>query len=61
MTSGPVVIQVLEGENAVAHHREVMGATDLAKSRRRHRPQAVRSVHWRELGPRFGLGSLGRA
>jgi len=32
MTSGPVVIQVLEGENAVAHHREVMGATDPAKA-----------------------------
>ena len=30
MTSGPVVLQVLEGENAVAHHREVMGATDPA-------------------------------
>ncbi len=32
MTSGPVVIQVLEGENAVAHHRDVMGATDPAKA-----------------------------
>jgi nucleoside diphosphate kinase len=32
MTSGPVVLQVLEGENAVAHHREVMGATDPAKA-----------------------------
>ncbi len=32
MTSGPVVIQVLEGENAVAHHREVMGATDPSKA-----------------------------
>src|SRR5205085_4475181 len=28
MTSGPVVVQVLEGDNAVAHNREVMGATD---------------------------------
>jgi len=28
MTSGPVVIQVLEGENAVARNREVMGATN---------------------------------
>lgn len=28
MTSGPVVVQVLEGENAVALNREVMGATD---------------------------------
>jgi len=28
MTSGPVVVQVLEAENAVARNREVMGATD---------------------------------
>jgi nucleoside-diphosphate kinase len=28
MTSGPVVVQVLEGENAVARYREVMGATN---------------------------------
>jgi nucleoside-diphosphate kinase len=32
MTSGPVVVQVLEGENAVAKYREVMGATDPAKA-----------------------------
>jgi nucleoside-diphosphate kinase len=28
MTSGPVVVQVLEGENAIAHNRELMGATN---------------------------------
>ncbi len=28
MSSGPVVVQVLEGENAVARNREIMGATD---------------------------------
>lgn len=28
MTSGPIVVQVLEGENAVAKNREVMGATN---------------------------------
>ena len=28
MTSGPVMIQVLEGENAIAKNRELMGATD---------------------------------
>ena len=28
MTSGPVVVQVLEGDNAVARYREVMGATN---------------------------------
>ncbi|MBU8539100.1 nucleoside-diphosphate kinase [Falsiroseomonas tokyonensis] len=32
MTSGPVVVQVLEGENAVAKHREVMGATNPANA-----------------------------
>ena len=32
MTSGPVVVQVLEGENAVSKYREVMGATDPAKA-----------------------------
>ena len=32
MTSGPVVVQVLEGEDAVARNREVMGATKPAKA-----------------------------
>jgi nucleoside-diphosphate kinase len=32
MTSGPVVVQVLEGEDAVALHREVMGATNPANA-----------------------------
>jgi nucleoside-diphosphate kinase len=32
MTGGPVVVQVLEGENAIARNREVMGATDPAKA-----------------------------
>lgn len=32
MTSGPVVVQVLEGENAIARNREIMGATDPAKA-----------------------------
>jgi nucleoside-diphosphate kinase len=32
MTSGPVVAQVLEGENAVAKYREIMGATDPKKA-----------------------------
>ena len=32
MTSGPVVVQVLEGENAIAKYRELMGATDPAKA-----------------------------
>ncbi len=32
MTSGPIVVQVLEGENAVMAYRDVMGATDPAKA-----------------------------
>ena len=32
MTSGPVVVQVLEGESAIAKNREIMGATDPKKA-----------------------------
>lgn len=32
MTSGPIVVQVLEGENAIARNREVMGATNPEKA-----------------------------
>lgn len=32
MTSGPVVVQVLEGENAIATYRDVMGATNPANA-----------------------------
>ncbi|WP_392552851.1 nucleoside-diphosphate kinase [Orbus wheelerorum] len=32
MTSGPVVVQVLEAENAISRYREIMGATDLSKA-----------------------------
>ncbi len=32
MTSGPVVVQVLEGENAIARNRELMGATNPAEA-----------------------------
>jgi nucleoside-diphosphate kinase len=32
MTSGPVIVQVLEGDNAVAKNRKVMGATDPKKA-----------------------------
>jgi len=34
MTSGPVMIQVLEGENAIARNRDLMGATDPKKAAR---------------------------
>jgi nucleoside-diphosphate kinase len=32
MSSGPILVSVLEGENAIAKHREIMGATDPAKA-----------------------------
>src|SRR5262245_63696141 len=32
MTSGPCIVQVLEGENAIARNRELMGATDSRKA-----------------------------
>ena len=32
MTRGPVLVSVLEGENAIAKHRDIMGATDPAKA-----------------------------
>ena len=32
MTEGPVVVQVLEGDNAIARNREIMGATDPGKA-----------------------------
>ncbi len=33
MSSGPVVVQVLKGENAIAHYREIMGATNPANAK----------------------------
>ncbi len=41
MTSGPVVVQVLEGENAVEKNREVMGATDPAEAA----PGTIRALY----------------
>jgi len=32
MTSGPVIVQVLEGENAIAEYRKVMGATNPSEA-----------------------------
>ena len=53
MTSGPVVVQVLEGENAVAKYREIMGATDPAKAA----PGTIRKLHARSLGENSVHGS----
>jgi nucleoside-diphosphate kinase len=53
MTSGPVVVQVLEGENAVAKYREVMGATDPAKAA----DGTIRKLHARSMGENSVHGS----
>ena len=53
MTSGPVVVQVLEGENAVAKYREIMGATDPAKAA----PGTIRKLHAIDVGKNSVHGS----
>ena len=53
MTSGPVVVQVLEGENAVAKYRDVMGATDPAKAA----AGTIRKVHAKSVGENSVHGS----
>src|SRR5712691_4541582 len=46
MISGPVVVQVLEGDNAIGRYRDLMGATDPAKAA----PSTIRKVHARSIG-----------
>jgi len=53
MISGPVVVQVLEGDNAIAKYREVMGATDPAKAA----AGTIRKVHARSIGENSVHGS----
>ena len=53
MTSGPVVVQVLQGENAIAKYREVMGATDPAKAA----PGTIRKTHAKSIGENSVHGS----
>ena len=53
MTSGPVVVQVLEGEGAIAKYRDVMGATDPAKAA----PGTIRKVHAKSIGENSVHGS----
>ena len=48
MISGPVMIQVLEGENAIAKNRELMGATDPKKADAGHHPRRLRRQHRRQ-------------
>ena len=53
MTSGPVVVQVLEGDNAVAAYRDLMGATDPAKAA----PGTIRKEHAKSIGENSVHGS----
>ena len=53
MTSGPVVVQVLEGEGAIAKYREVMGATDPSKAAE----GTIRKAHARSIGENSVHGS----
>jgi nucleoside-diphosphate kinase len=53
MTSGPVVVQVLEGENAIAKYREIMGATDPAKAA----AGTIRKLHGQSVGENSVHGS----
>jgi nucleoside-diphosphate kinase len=53
MTSGPVVVQVLEGENAIAKYREVMGATDPSKAAE----GTIRKAHAKSIGENSVHGS----
>ncbi len=53
MISGPVVVQVLEGENAIAKYRDVMGATDPAKAA----VGTIRKAHAKSIGENSVHGS----
>jgi nucleoside-diphosphate kinase len=53
MISAPVVVQVLEGENAIAKYREVMGATDPSKAD----ANTIRKVHAKSIGENSVHGS----
>ncbi|MBN8935576.1 MAG: nucleoside-diphosphate kinase [Rhizobiales bacterium] len=53
MISGPVVVQVLEGEGAIAKYRDIMGATDPAKAD----AGTIRKVHAKSIGENSVHGS----
>lgn len=53
MISGPVVVQVLEGEGAIAKYREVMGATDPSKAA----DGTIRKLHAKSIGENSVHGS----
>ena len=53
MSAAPVVVQVLEGENAIKRYRDVMGATNPEKADAGHDPQGIRAEHGREFRSRL--------
>jgi nucleoside-diphosphate kinase len=53
MVSGPVVVQVLEGEGALTKYRDIMGATDPAKAA----DGTIRKVHAKSIGENSVHGS----
>jgi nucleoside-diphosphate kinase len=53
MMSGPVVVQVLEGDGAIAKYRDVMGATDPSKAA----AGTIRKVHAKSIGENSVHGS----
>ncbi|HXX02795.1 MAG TPA: nucleoside-diphosphate kinase [Xanthobacteraceae bacterium] len=53
MTSGPVVVQVLQGANAIAAYRDLMGATDPAKAA----PGTIRKAFAQSIGENSVHGS----
>jgi len=53
MISGPVVVQVLEGEDAIAKYRDLMGATDPAKAA----AGTIRKTHAKSIGENSVHGS----
>jgi nucleoside-diphosphate kinase len=55
MTSGPVIVQVLEGENAIARNREIMGATNPKEAA----PGTIRAEFAESIGENSVHGSDG--
>jgi nucleoside-diphosphate kinase len=53
MISGPVIVQVLEGDNAIARYRDIMGATDPGKAAE----GTIRKVHAKNIGENSVHGS----
>jgi len=53
MTSGPVCVQVLSGDDAIAHHRQLLGATNPAEAE----PGTVRADYAESVGANAAHGS----